>query len=97
MGLVGLVPLEEVVVEELPLRTDEILLLASDGVTEVADASGARLGETELFDTSLARASDLGAEDFVASVTGLLYSFVGDRPLQDVVTVLAAKAGRLWD
>jgi len=97
MGLVGLVPLEEVVVEELPLRTDEILLLASDGVTEVADAQGERLGETQLFEDSLARASDLGAEDFVASVTGLLYTFVGDRPLQDDVTVLAAKAGRLWD
>jgi serine phosphatase RsbU (regulator of sigma subunit) len=97
MGLVGLVPLEEVVVEEMPLRTDEIILLASDGVLEVADASGARLGESELFDKALARASTLGAEDFVSSVTGFLYSFVGDMPLKDDVTVLAAKAGRLWD
>lgn len=97
MGLVGLVPLESVAIEEMPLRTDEILLLASDGVTEVADAGGARLGETELFDKALARASSLGAEDFVNSVTGLLYSFVGDEPLKDDVTVLAAKAGRLWD
>ena len=97
MGLVGLVPLETVGIEEIPLRTDEILLLASDGVTEVADASGARLGETELFDRSLARASTLGAGDFVSSVTGLLYSFVGDQPLKDDVTILVAKAGRLWD
>ncbi|HOX32968.1 MAG TPA: SpoIIE family protein phosphatase [Spirochaetales bacterium] len=97
MGLVGLVPLESVEVEEMPLRTDEILLLASDGVTEVDDAEGRRLGETELFEKALARASSLGAEDFVSSVTGLLYSFVGDRPLKDDVTILAAKAGRLWD
>ncbi len=97
MGLVGLVPLETVGIEEIPLRTDEILLLASDGVTEVADATGARLGETELFDKSLARASTLGAADFISSVTGLLYSFVGDEPLKDDVTILAVKAGRLWD
>jgi serine phosphatase RsbU (regulator of sigma subunit) len=97
MGLVGLVPIEEVVVEELPLRTDEILLLATDGVTEVADASGARLGETEFFERSLSQASKQGAADFIASVSAMLYSFVGDSPLKDDVTVLAAKVGRLWD
>jgi serine phosphatase RsbU (regulator of sigma subunit) len=97
MGLVGLVPFDEVVVEELPLRTDEILLLASDGVTEVADASGARLGETELFERSLGNMSKLGCSDFVSSVSAMLYSYVGDRPLKDDVTILAAKVGRLWD
>jgi serine phosphatase RsbU (regulator of sigma subunit) len=97
MGLVGLVPFEEVPVEELSLRTDEIILLASDGVTEVADASGARLGETELFEKSLALASKSGASDFISSVSAMLYSFVGDSPLKDDVTILAAKVGRLWD
>jgi len=97
MGLVGLVPFDEVVVEELPLRTDEILLLASDGVTEVADASGARLGETELFEKSLAQASKGNAQDFVSSVSAMLFSYVGDKPLKDDVTILAAKVGRLWD
>jgi serine phosphatase RsbU (regulator of sigma subunit) len=97
MGLVGLVPFSEVPVEELPLRTDEIILLASDGVTEVADASGARLGETEFFEKSLALASKSGASDFVSSVSAMLYSFVGDSPLKDDVTILAAKVGRLWD
>jgi len=97
MGLVGLLPFEEVAVEELPLRTDEILLLASDGVTEVSDASGTRLGETELFERSLATMSKLGAADFVSSVSAMLYSYVGDKPLKDDVTILAAKVGRLWD
>lgn len=97
MGLVGLVPFDDVVIEELPLRTDEILLLASDGVTEVADASGARLGETELFERSLAQMSRSGVSDFVSSVSAMLYSYVGDRPLKDDVTILAAKVGRLWD
>jgi serine phosphatase RsbU (regulator of sigma subunit) len=97
MGLIGLVPFDEVVVEELPLRTDEILLLASDGVTEVADSSGARLGETDLFEKSLAQASREGAQDFVSSVSAMLFSYVGDKPLKDDVTILAAKVGRLWD
>jgi hypothetical protein len=33
----------------------------------------------------------------VGSVTSLIYSFVGDAELKDDVTILAAKAGRLWD
>jgi serine phosphatase RsbU (regulator of sigma subunit) len=97
MGLIGLVPFDEVVVEELPLRTDEIILLASDGVTEVADSSGERLGETELFEKSLAQASKANVTDFVSSVSALLFSYVGDKPLKDDVTILAAKVGRLWD
>jgi serine phosphatase RsbU (regulator of sigma subunit) len=97
MSIVGLVPIDEVVVEELPLRTDEIILLASDGVTEVPDASGVRLGEAEIFERSLAMASKSGAQDFISSVSAMLYSYVGDSPLKDDVTILAAKVGRLWD
>ena len=91
MGLVGLVPFEDVPVEELPLLTDQILLLASDGVTEVSDASGARLGETELFEKTLALASTSDAADFVSSVSAMLYSFVGERPLIDDITMLAVR------
>ncbi len=97
MGLVGLVPFDDVPVEELPLRTDQIILLASDGVTEVSDSTGARLGETELFEKSLALASKFGAADFISSISAVLYKFVGDNPLKDDVTILAAKVGRLWD
>ncbi|MBL8968305.1 MAG: SpoIIE family protein phosphatase [Spirochaetaceae bacterium] len=98
MGLVGLVPIEgDIAVEELPLRTDEIILLASDGVTEVANADGKRLGEVEAFDRTLLQSVKLGAEGFVGSLTSLIYSFVGDAELKDDVTILAAKAGRLWD
>ncbi len=98
MGLVGLVPLEdEIVVEEIPLRSDEYILLASDGVTEVVNSAGERLGETEHFERSLLQYSRQGAVDFVGSITGLLYDFVGDLALKDDVTILAAKVGRLWD
>lgn len=98
MGLVGLVPLEESIpVEEIPLRTDMLVLLASDGVTEVTNEAGERLGETERFERSLLQASKLGAAEFVGGVTGMLYDFVGDATLKDDVTILAAKAGRLWD
>ena len=98
MGLIGLVPLEkELPVEELPLRTDEFIILCSDGVTEVADESGVRLGDTEGFEKALLQASRFGAEDMVGSISGLLYGFVGDAPFKDDVTILATKVGRLWD
>jgi serine phosphatase RsbU (regulator of sigma subunit) len=95
---IGLVPIEgPIQVEEIPLRTDELILLASDGITEVADAEGRRLGEQDEYERAILQASRFGAEDFVNSVTGLLYAFVGDSPLKDDVTILAAKVGRLWD
>ena len=97
MGIIGLLPFGEVKVEELPLSDGEIILLASDGVTEMTDESGARLGETELFGRALANSSTSGAADFVSGVADLLRSFVGDRPLEDDVTIFAAKVGRLWD
>jgi serine phosphatase RsbU (regulator of sigma subunit) len=97
VSIVGLVPLDEIVVEELPLRTDEIILLASDGVTEVPNASGVRLGETDIFEHGLALASKSSAMDFVGSVSAMLYSYAGDQNLKDDVTILAAKVGRLWD
>jgi Serine phosphatase RsbU, regulator of sigma subunit len=97
VSIVGLVPIDDIVVEELPLRTDEIILLASDGVTEVPDASGTRLGEADIFEKSLSLASKSGASDFISSVSAMLYSYVGDQPLKDDVTILAAKVGRLWD
>ncbi len=97
MGLLGLVAIEDIGIEEIPLRTDEMILLASDGVTEVTDDAGRRLGETEFFDKTIAHASTMGATDFVSNVSNMLYSYVGDRPLKDDVTILAAKVGRLWD
>jgi serine phosphatase RsbU (regulator of sigma subunit) len=97
MGLLGLVAIEDIGIEEIPLRTDEIILLSSDGVTEVTDEAGVRLGETEHFDKTLAYASKLEAAEFVSNVSNMLYSYVGDRPLKDDVTILAAKVGRLWD
>ena len=98
MGLVGLVPLdEEILIEEFPLRSDELILLASDGVTEVVNARGEVLGETDFFDRALLQYSRQSAADLVGSVTRLLYDFVGDLALKDDVTILAAKVGRLWD
>ena len=97
VSIVGLVPIDGIVVEELPLRTDEIILLASDGVTEVPNAAGMRLGEADIFEHVLASASKSSAVDFVGSVSAMLYSYVGDQSLKDDVTILAAKVGRLWD
>ncbi len=98
MGLIGLVPIEgEIRIEEMPLRTDEIIFLASDGVTEVADTRGRRLGETEEFDRAILQAAKQPASEFVGSITSLIYGFIGDAELKDDVTILAAKAGRLWD
>jgi serine phosphatase RsbU (regulator of sigma subunit) len=98
MGLIGIGPLDaEIAVEELPLRTDEFIVLASDGFTEVKNAAGRPLDNEEILERTILESSKSGAGEFVNALTGLLYSYVGDSPLKDDVTILAAKAGRLWD
>jgi serine phosphatase RsbU (regulator of sigma subunit) len=95
MGIVGLVPFEEVPVAELSLQSGQVILIATDGLTEASNASGERLGDTELYERGLALATTSTAADFMSSVEALLGSFVGDRPLKDDLTILAIKVDGL--
>ncbi len=98
MSLLGLLPLEgEIVVEEIPLRTDDVILVASDGLLELENRNGEQLGESAAFERLLQQSSRESAESFVEGLAGFAYSYVEGRQLRDDITILAAKVGRLWD
>lgn len=96
-GIVGLTPLETVEVEELELRTDDALVLTTDGLTETKDESGTNLDESDEWKGLLAEATDLSARELVERLSGLGEAWAADRSLRDDITILAAKVGRLWD
>jgi len=97
MSLLGLIPIEDIPVEETPLRTDDVILLASDGFLELESEHGEQLGESAAFDRLLQQTSRESAENLVESLASFAYSYVEGRQLRDDITILAAKVGRLWD
>ncbi len=96
-SLVGLIPIDDVQVDELSIRTGDIILIASDGVSEVSNDEGVQLGDTELYQNTIKKAATGTAQEVVDSVSNLVLRYVGDRKLRDDVTMLAAKVGKLWD
>jgi serine phosphatase RsbU (regulator of sigma subunit) len=96
-SLVGLIPLEDVQVDEIPIRTGDVILIASDGVSEVSNEEGQQLGDTDLYHNTIKKASSGNAQDVVDAVSNLVLRYVGDKKLRDDVTMLVAKVGKLWD
>lgn len=96
-SLVGLIPLDKVEVDEVPIRTGDVILLASDGVSEVTNEEGVQLGEAEIYHSTIKKAATGSAQDVVDAVSNLVLRYVGDKKLRDDVTMLVAKVGKLWD
>ena len=96
-GIVGLVPVDTVEVEEIELRTDDTIVLATDGLTEIESDSGVVLDQSPEFGKLMATAVDSGIDDLVDRLATLGETYVTRRKLHDDITILAAKVGRLWD
>jgi serine phosphatase RsbU (regulator of sigma subunit) len=89
--------MEDVQVDELPIRTGDVILIASDGVSEVSNEEGVQLGDTELYQNTIKKAATGSAQEMVDAVSSLVLRYVGDKKLRDDVTMLVAKVGKLWD
>jgi len=96
-GIVGLVPIVSVEVEETELRTDDVIVLSTDGLTEIVNAEGVALDESPDFAKLMGSSVDLGIDELVDRLSTLGETYVADKKLRDDITILAAKVGRLWD
>jgi len=95
-GIVGLVPIESVEVEEMDLRTDDVIVLTTDGLTEISSAEGVALDDSPEFAKLMGGAADMSVDELVDRLATLGETYVSDRKLHDDITILAAKVGRLW-
>jgi serine phosphatase RsbU (regulator of sigma subunit) len=91
------VPFTDITVDETELRTDDILILSTDGLTELENDEGTILEESNEFSRLLAEANNIEIDDLVDRLATLGESYIGDKALKDDITILAAKVGRLWD
>ena len=96
-GIVGLVSITSVEVEEMALRTDDVIVLSTDGLTEIVSADGVALDQSPEFTKLMGTAADTGIDEFVELLATLGETYVADKKLRDDITILAAKVGRLWD
>ncbi len=90
-SLVGIIDLETISQYEMPLFRGDVVLMASDGVSEVMDDSGVELGDTELYLTTVKNSAHKSAAHFVEDIADLVLSYNGEKKLRDDVTMLVAK------
>lgn len=92
-SVIGIIDLPEIVVEEKRLFREDLILMASDGVSEVMDDSGIELGDTDLYINTVQESASKTAQEFVSNIADLVLSYSGGKKLRDDVTMLVVKIG----
>lgn len=90
-SLIGLIDLEDVEVSTIPLFGNDLILIATDGISEVMDDKGIELGNTALYMNTIKNSAFKDACYFVEDIKNLVLSYNGDKKLRDDITMLAIK------
>lgn len=90
-SLIGILDISEMSVSEAKLFPGDTILMASDGVSEVANAKGEMLGDLELWVDFILAESEKPVDQFVDGVANLVLKHAEGSHLRDDVTMLAAK------
>lgn len=95
-SVVGIIPIEpeDVQVSEQRLFSGDLIMMASDGVSEVMNEDKVELGETELFTNTIKASASKDPQDFVNDIVELVLGYNADTRLHDDLTMLVAKVGR---
>ena len=95
-SVVGIIPIEpsDVQVSEQRLFSGDLIMMASDGVSEVMNEDKVELGDTELFTNTIKASASKEPQDFVNDIVNLVLSYNADTRLHDDLTMLVAKVER---
>ena len=93
-SLVGIIDIDEIEVAEQKLFRDDVILMASDGVSEVMNDEGVELGDTELYDNTIKSSAQKTPKEFIDDVVNLIMEYNGGKKIRDDVTMMVAKVGR---
>lgn len=89
--IVGIIPIDEVEVSEQRLFSGDLIMMASDGVSEVMNADKVELGDTQLFTDTIKKSASKEPREFIKDITDLVFSYNADTRLHDDLTMLVAK------
>jgi len=90
-SVVGIIELDDITVAERKLFRDDLILMASDGVSEVMDNDGVELGDTELYMSTIKNSAYKSARHIINDIADLVLTYNGNKKLRDDVTMLAVK------
>lgn len=77
--------------DEQRLFRDDLILFASDGVSEVMNEEGVELGDTELYKQTITKSAAKQPQEFVDDVVKLIFDYKGENKLHDDITMMVTK------
>ncbi|MGI5173611.1 SpoIIE family protein phosphatase [Treponema sp. OMZ 840] len=92
-SLVGIIEMDEIEPAVQKLYTGDVLLVVSDGVSEVMNEKGIELGNTEQYERLLKKSFVKSARSFITDISNLVFSYSGTTQIRDDITMLAVKIG----
>lgn len=93
-SLIGILELDELEVAEQKLYKGDLVLMASDGVSEVMNEDGVELGDTDLYLETIKNSANKSAQKFIDDIEDLVMDYKGSSKLRDDVTMLVVKVDR---
>ncbi len=95
-SIVGIIPIEagDIKVSEQRLFSGDLIMMASDGISEVMDANKVELGDTQLFTDTIKASASKDPDEFIKDMVDLVMSYNADTRLHDDLTMLVAKVGK---
>lgn len=78
-SLVGIIDIDDVQVDEQRLFRDDVILMASDGVSEVMNDEGVELGDTELYQKTIKKSAAKSPKEFIDDVVNLIMEYNGGK------------------
>lgn len=93
-SIVGIIPLDDdIKVAEQRLFSGDLIMMASDGVSEVMNEQKVELGDTQLYTDTIKASAAKSPQEFIEDISNLVLAYNADTRLHDDVTMLVAKVG----
>jgi len=96
-SLIGLVPLDQIPVSETEIRSNDVIILTTDGLLELENEEGKLFEQHPDTLKLLYKSIEMNIEDTVDQLATLGEVYAGKKQLRDDITILGIKMERLWD
>ncbi len=90
-GVVGIIDIDDIRIDEQRLFRDDLILFASDGVSEVMNDEGIELGDTDLYTDTIKNSAAKQPQEFIDDIVHLIFDYKGNNKLHDDITMMVTK------
>ncbi len=90
-SIVGLIDIGTIEESEVSLFWNDVLFLATDGISESTDKKGIELGSTKIYQDTLKTGAEKGVQSLINDINALALSYNSKQKFKDDITMLAIK------